>query len=133
MKTKNHSFLFFIAVCAWLAFYLIGIPSNYFQDWSTSEQILLSLITFFAAVPLISFVAMIIIGQNYFKIGVWLAFYGSVPLAIIDLIVCGIFQKGEFDIYISHWYLTLGYFYVWIICPLIGFLLDRFKKQIQNK
>ena len=86
-----------------------------------------------AAVPLISFVAMIIIGRNYFKIGVWLAFYGSVPLAIIDLIVCGIFQKGGFDIYISHWYLTLGYFYVWIICPLIGFLLDRFKKQIQNK
>ena len=132
MKSKNHAILILIVFCAWLTFYLIGIPSNYFQDWSTAEQVLLSLITVFAGVPLITFLALIIIGENYFKTSVWLAFYASVPLAIIDFIVCGIIQKGGFNFFISHWYVTLGYFYVWIICPLVGYLLNRFKKQMQN-
>jgi len=130
MKLKNHLILASVAICAWLTFFLIGLQSNYYQDWSTAEQILLSIVTFFAGVPLISFFSMIIIGDNYVKIGIWLAFYASVLVGLIDFTVYGIIQKGGFHIFVSHWYLTIAYFYVWIICPLVGFLLNKFKKQI---
>ncbi len=93
MNRKNHFILGLIPFCAWLIFYLLGIPSNYYQEWSTAGQVLLSLVTIFGVVPLLTFTTMILIGHDYIKIGLWLAFYASIPLAIIDFIVGGIIQK----------------------------------------
>ena len=75
---------------------------------------------------------MTLIGHDYVKIGVWLAFYASVPLAITDYIIAGIIQKNGIHVFISHWSVTIGYFYVWIIFPLFGYLLVRLKQQIRN-
>jgi len=135
MKLKYHLILASIGIVAWAVFYIIGLPSNYFQDWSTSEKILISLITCFGVAPLISIVTMIMLNQDYIKTGIWLAFYTSISLVLIDLVVCGMIQGGGFTIFVSHWYLTLGYFYVWIIGPLMGYSLKRFKQQmtIENK
>ena len=132
IKIREHLILATVVVIAWVFYYIIGIPSNYFQEWSFSEQILLSLITFFAAAPLFAFVIIIYLNRNYVKTGIWLAFYASFLLAIIDFIVCGIIQGGGLYIYISHWYLTLGYFYVWIIGPLMGIILQKAKKQFRE-
>ena len=132
MKVKDHIILAVVAICGWFFYYLIGIPSDYFQDWRLSEQILLSLITFFSAVPLISSVTIVLINRNYIKTGIWLAFYASFFLAFLDFIICGVIQRGGLKIFTTHWYLTLGYFYVWVICPLMGFVIHRFKLNMTN-
>ena len=132
MNRKTHFKLVLIVISAWLAYYLIGLPSNYYQEWSTADQILLSLVSAFAVLPFIAFATMTLIGHDYVKIGVWLAFYASVPLAIIDYIIAGIIQKNGIHVFISHWYITIGYFYVWIILPLFGYLLVRLKQQLRN-
>ncbi|PLX14256.1 MAG: hypothetical protein C0597_10270 [Marinilabiliales bacterium] len=133
MNPKTHFKLLLIALNAWLAFYFIGLSSNYYQDWSSANQILLSLIAAFAAVPLIAFITLVLIGNDYLKISLWFAFYASVPLAIVDFIVGGVIQKNGLNIFISHWYVTIGYFYVWIIIPLVGYFLVKLKQNVNNE
>ena len=43
MTLQKHIILLIFTFLAWLGFYLLGIPSNYFTDWSLTEIILLSL------------------------------------------------------------------------------------------
>lgn len=133
MSKKEHVILIFIALLAWSVFYLIGLPSNYYQEWSTAEQILLSLVTFFAALPLIAFVSMVIIGHSYIKVGIWLAFYGSLILLLLDSVIVGIIRKHGMRFLMTHWYVTIGYIYVWIMLPGLSFILTKFKEQLLKK
>ena len=132
MNTKKHFVLFTIAISAWLLFYIIGYPFNYFLDWRLESQILLTLLTVFSIVPLIGSLFLVFFPGSYIKTMLWAAFYGSVPLLVLDVIVN--FPKGgqDFAFLYSHWYLTAGYIYVWIIFPIIGFafkkLMSQFKK-----
>lgn len=77
MKVKKHFIIASITIFAWFVFYLIGLPSDYFLEWNMAEQNLLSLITFFAIVPIIFFVTIVLLIQNYLRTGTWLAFYAS--------------------------------------------------------
>ena len=129
MGKRDHIVLGLIAVSAWTFFYILGIPSDYFQSWNPAEQILLSLITFFAGAPFIAFITIVLLNRDYLKTGIWLAFYTSFFLALLDFIICGIVQGGGISIFATHWYLTIGYIYVWIIGPLMGFTLNRLKTQ----
>jgi len=132
MTLKKHLILFAIGFSAWLIYFLLGLPFNYFQDWSTAEQVLLSLSTIFGAAPIIALFTIIFFSGNYIKTGIWLAFYSSVPLIFLDFLVSGIILKGGISIFITHWYVTIGYIYVWIIGPAFGFLLTKLKEEIRN-
>lgn len=127
MKIKDHVILAFIAVVAWVLFYILGIPSNYYQDWNFAELVLLSLITLFGFVPFISAVVIILMNGDYVKTGLWFAFYGSVLLALLDFLVCGLIQGRGVSVFVSHWYVTAGYAYVWIEGPLVGYILKKFR------
>jgi hypothetical protein len=85
-----------------------------------SEQVLITLITFFGVVPWIGFLVIIFLGGDYFKTSLWFSFYASVPLFLLDFIVVGLYQGQGFHYLITHWYITIAYFYVWIELPLIG-------------
>ena len=130
MKIKYHLIISSVTFFAWLSFYLLGSSSNYFQEWNFSELIILSLLTIFAIAPFISIALMVLIPNKYIKTGIWLAFYASFPFAVYDYIICGIIKGEGLNIFISHWYLTLGYFYVWIIGPFTGYILNKFKQQV---
>ncbi|NOR43566.1 MAG: hypothetical protein GQ572_09535 [Gammaproteobacteria bacterium] len=125
MNLKKHIILFFIAFFAWLFFFILGYPSNYFLDWSVSEQVLITLITLFGAVPWIGFLVIVFFGGDYFKTSLWFSFYASVPLFLLDFIVVGLYQGQGFHYLITHWYITIAYFYVWIELPLIGQALRK--------
>ncbi len=129
LRFKEHCILAAITVCLWILFYILGIPSDYFQKWSFTEQLILSVVTFFAVGPFLAFVIIILLNRSYIKTGIWLAFYFSVLPAVMDFIVCGVIQGGGAGIFISHWYLTVGYFYVWIIGPLVGITLQKLKSN----
>jgi hypothetical protein len=127
MKFKDHIILILVCTIAWIVFYLIGIPSNYFQTWNHTDQMLLTLITFSALVPLIAFSTIILLNQQYVKTSVWLAFYASVIPLLLDFIVIGILKGYGIHFLISHWYLTVAYVYVWILSPLMGFCVKKLK------
>lgn len=129
MIIKNHFIMILIAFAGWLIFYLIGLPSNYYLDWSNAEKILLLFIGFFAIFPFITFMVIILLDGDYFLLSIWLAFYASVSAFILDLILVGFIQGKGFGFLLSHWVLTIGYIETIIIVPLIGYTLKKFKKK----
>ncbi len=128
---KKHLILAGGPFFGWLFFYLIGIPSNYFTDWCLADQILLSLITFFAAVPLIGFFILLFVGEDYFKNALWLAFYASFPLFLLDFIIVGIIQGKGIHYLFSHWYISIAYIYVWPEAIIIALALKKLKLLIR--
>jgi hypothetical protein len=129
MTIKKHGILLLFTFLAWLGFYLLGLPSNYFTDWSLTEIILLSLFTVFGFLPVVGALVLIFMGGDYVRTSLWFAFYASVPLFFYDLIVAGLIGGEGFHFIVTHWYLSLGYLYVWIILPLVGWALQKFRTQ----
>jgi hypothetical protein len=129
MTIKKHLMLYFITFLAWLGFYLLGIPFNYFTDWNLAELILLCLITAFGFLPVIGAFVLIFMDSNYVRTSLWFAFYSSVPLFFYDLIMVGIIGGEGLHFLASHWPLTFGYLCVWIILPLVGLTLQKFRTQ----
>ena len=129
MTFKKHIVLLVLTFLVWLGFYLLGIPFNYFTDWNLAELILLCLITAFGFLPVIGAFVLIFMNGHYVKTSLWFAFYGSVPLFFYDLILVGIIGGEGFHFLESHWPLTFGYLYVWIILPLTGLALQKFSSR----
>ena len=129
MTLKKHIILLVCTFSAWLGFYLLGIPFNYFTNWNLAELILLCFITAFGFLPAMGAFVLIFMGGNYVKTSLWLAFYGSVPLFFYDFIMVGIIGGEGLHFLVSHWPLTFGYVCVWIIFPLVGLALQKFRTQ----
>jgi hypothetical protein len=128
VNLRKHLILFFVTFIAWLVYYLLGLPFNYFLDWSVVERILISLVTAFSVLPFIALLTLLFLGDDYFKTSIWFALYASVLVFILDFIVVGIIEGYGIQFVTSHWVQTLGYFYVWISIPLVGFALKKIKK-----
>lgn len=132
MNLRKHLILVFVTFIAWLGFYLLGLPFNYFLDWSIAERILISLVTAFSVLPFIAMFTLLFLGGDYFKTSIWFALYASVLIFILDFIVVGIVEGSGIHFVKSHWVQTLGYFYVWISIPLVGFSMKKIIK-INNR
>ena len=133
MKTRHHLILAAISIVLWLLFYLAGLPSDYFQDYGSKEILIVLLISFFGVIPFIAVVVLTFIKLPFLKASVWFAFYTSLPLFILDYIIVGIVAGEGLGFLVSHWYLTLGYFAVWVELPLIGKTLEQLSIKIMNQ
>jgi len=129
MGIRKHLTLLAVGILGWLFFYLVGLPSDYFIEWSLTDQILISMITFFSVIPVVGGLELLFLGGDYFKTALWAAFYASVPVFILDYIVVGVIRGEGFHFLITHWYITIAYFYVWIELPLIGLALQKITRS----
>ena len=131
MNTKKHFILLSVGISAWALFYLIGLPSDYFREWSLADQIIISLITFFAVVPVVGFLVLLFLESDhdadYVRTALWTAFYASVPLFVLDYVIAGIVKGEGLRFLISHWYISIAYLYVWIELPIMGLALVKLK------
>jgi hypothetical protein len=127
VRLRDHLTIAAVAVFLWIGFYLLGMPFDYFRKFTLSEQFIISVLTFFGILPFVTAVMVILMNRNYGTTGIWVAFYFSMLPASLDFIVCGVIQGEGFGTFTSHWYLTIAYFYVWIICPLVGITLQKLK------
>jgi hypothetical protein len=132
MTVWKHLAMWLITSLAWLGFYVVGSPSNYFTAWDLDQLILLSLVTAFAVVPLIGSATLVFLGGDYARTSLWLAFYASVPLFIYDFVVEGLIGGEGLGYLISHWYITIAYLYVWIELPVIGLALTEFQWDVRS-
>ena len=133
MNLQKHLILIFVTLFAWLVYYLLGLPFNYFLDWSVADRILISLVTAFSVLPFITLFTLLFLGEDYFKTSIWFSFYASVLIFILDFIVVGIIERHGIHFVTSHWVQTLGYFYVWISIPLTGFAMKKIMKVKNGK
>ncbi len=133
MKTRHHLILAAISIILWLLYYLLGLSSDYYQDLNNKEKVIGLLMTFFGVLPFIAVIVLTFIKRPFLQTSVWFAFYSSVPIFIFDYIFVGILQGEGLHFLVSHWYLTLVYFVVWIELPVIGKTLEQLSIKIMNQ
>ena len=133
MKARQHILLAAISILLWAGFYILGLQYNYFQNFSSESMLVLLFSTLLGAIPVIAIIVLAFINVPFLKASVWFAFYGSVPLFILDYIFVGIIEGEGQHFLVSHWYLTLGYFAVWVELPLIGKSLEKLSLKIINQ
>jgi hypothetical protein len=132
MDSKNHIILFIICIAVWIIFFLLGLFNNHYQTWSLDMQLIHCGDIVLLVWPMVYVVLKKISNKNYFLHSIWFAFYGSVPLALLDYVYLHGIKGYDFSYLSTHWYLTIFYFIVWIEMPLIGYYLEKNKKQLPS-
>lgn len=115
MKPRKHLSLFIQASIVWLLFWLVGLPSDYFQNYSSVTMgvasALISVVTSLAAVWLLQSCR----NETRMSRAFWLSVYYTLPFAVYDYFYCG-WYLGHGPDYISmYWYLSIFYVIPWFI------------------
>lgn len=113
MSLKSHIRLLGQATVIWLIFWLIGLP-DYYQQYSPTALgaacVILSV--FFSLLAV--FVLMRCREETRMPRAFWLSFYYTLPFAVYDTLYCAIYLGLGAGYLVSHWYLTVFYFSVWL-------------------
>ena len=113
MTLKNHINLLGQASAIWLVFWLIGLP-DYYQQY---PSVLLGVAcTILSVVFSLFAVFMLVRCRDEFRMSraFWLSFYYTVPFAIYDTLYCAVYLGLGAGYLVSHWYLTVFYFSIWL-------------------
>ena len=133
MKIKQHSILIIVCFFAWLLFLILGIPSNYYLDYSVTTRILIAIATFLFFVPPVTFGLLRFMKEvNLFTVSIYFSLYATVGIFIFDFFYCGLYQGYELGFVKSHWLQTSGYFFPWFEIPIIGYFMERSRKITQQ-
>ncbi len=132
MKRNHHILAVLVMLFIWGLFYTAGIPGNYYMTWDTTSLILLTFLAVFAIVPFVGGVTLIILPGSFRRNSFWIAFYASMIPFLMDFILVGLIGGKGGAFLLSHWFLTLGYIYVWLIIPLVGLCLQTFQRRLKT-
>ena len=120
MRPNQHWHLFCLATTWWTMYFILGLPSNYFQTTS-----LWLIIVFGELVPAL---ALGYFGwrrctrapQNAWRNAMWIAFYMTVPLFVYDYLYLAVHQQRGWMFLQTHWYLTAFYIIPWLMLSAIA-------------
>jgi hypothetical protein len=128
MSSKSHLKLLVQASAIWLVFWLFGLP-NYYQQYSAvvlgiACTIFSVLFSLFAVVALVRCREEVRMSRAF-----WMSFYYTVPFAIYDTAYCAFYLDLGAGYLVSHWYLTVFYFSIWLtFMPTAALLRFDFQK-----
>ena len=120
---RQHLYYFTVATALWMAYFLLGLPSGYFQRWSPALQ-------FWVVVALPS-AALAAIGWLRFRrlargdamgLAALMAFHFTVPLAVYDWLYLGAYRGFGWSFLYTHWYLSVFYVIPWMLLPAFAWL-----------
>jgi hypothetical protein len=126
MTLKNQLHLLYLTTSFWTWFFLGGLWTNYYQDLSLINAILLGVI-FPSSLLALTGKGLIksITKNNYFKASVICAFYFAFVLMIYDFIYLKLFLGKSYAYLIDYWYLTIFSPIAFLILLPIGYNLDK--------
>jgi hypothetical protein len=132
MTRKQHAVLLIICFSAWLLFLILGIPSNYYLDYSPTIKILIAAGTLLFFIPPMTVWGLHVIKpDNYFVASVIFCTYATLGVFLLDLLYCGFYQGHGLGFLKSHWLQTAGYIFLWPEMPVIGWIMQ--KRYAQTK
>jgi hypothetical protein len=122
MTLRQHATLFVQALVTWGAFWIAGLP-HYFQQYSIvvlgSGSVILSV--------LFSLAAVWVLGrsrpENRMRRACWIAFYFTVPFAVLDTLYCGVYLGHGSGYLAKYWYLSVFYISPWLTFPPTAWLM----------
>lgn len=124
MAAGRHITLFVQGIVVWALFWLAGLP-DYYQQYSPVGMAIFCTLLSVA----ISLAALFILrrGRPETRLprAVWISFYFTVPLALLDWLYCGVYLGHGVFFPVRYWYLTLFYFTPWLTFVPTALLLRR--------
>jgi hypothetical protein len=135
MSPRAHVSLLLQAISVWFAFWLAGLP-HYYQQYSTVllgvASILLSVAISLAAIWLLLRTR----PERRRARAFWLAFYYTLPFALLDTLYCGWYLGHGSDYLHRYWYLSVFYLTPWLTFPptaaLLGLQAERGTPRASN-
>jgi hypothetical protein len=127
-RGRKHLTLLTLGLSAWVLFWLAGLPAYYQQYAATSTAIgcvLLSVAISLGALAVLSR------GRPETRLprAIWISFYFTVPLAILDWLYCGV-HLGHGLAYLGrYWYVTVFYLTPWLTFVPTALLLNRVERD----
>ena len=128
MNTQKHFVLLMQSSSMWLLFWLVGLP-DYYQQYSPVVMGVLCTLLSVALSLFAVFMLMRCRSDIRMSRAFWLSFYYTVPFAVYDALYCGWYLGLGTDFLVSHWYLTVFYFSLWLTFIPTAFLLDKIAAQ----
>lgn len=128
MSPRKHFALFAQASALWLLFWVIGLP-DYYQQYST---VVMGVLSTLLSVVLSLFAVFMLLRcreEHRMSRAVWLSFYYTVPFALYDSLYCGWYLGLGSGFLVSHWYLTVFYFSLWLTFIPAALLLKHGTRQ----
>ena len=129
MRPNQHWHLFCLATTWWTLFFILGLPSNYFQTTPLWLIIVFGEIVPAVALGYIGWRRCARAPQHAWRSAMWIAFYMSVPLFAFDYLYLSVHQQRGWAFFETHWYLTAFYIIPWLLLPPIA-LHVRQRNQI---
>jgi len=124
MTARAHRRLFLLGTLAWVAFWVLGLPS-YYQQYSTAAMVWFVALLLPPLTWLCVHVLRRVAPERRMRLALWMAFYFTVPLAVYDGLYCGVFLEHGFGFLSRYWYLTIYYVIPWLVLPASAALLNR--------
>lgn len=121
LSASRHLSLFTMATTMWTAYFLAGLPSNYFLTWSVTAQLVLLVIL--PTIVLVLIMRARVHGMSSmqaFRVACATAFYFTGPFFAYDWACLGVRAGLGWSFVESHWYLTAFYFTPWLKLPLLA-------------
>ena len=124
MTGTSHLVLFVQGVLLWALFWVAGLP-GYYQQYT---QATMAVVCVFFSVA-ISLGALFILlrgrAETRMSRAIWISFYFTVPLAVLDWLYCGVYLGHGMAFLARYWYLTVFYFTPWLTFVPTALLLRR--------
>lgn len=120
---NRHLYYFTVATGLWMVYFLLGLPSDYFQRWTPALQ--------FWVVVALPTAALATIGWLRFRrlprrdalaLATLMAFHFTVPLAAYDWLYLGMYRGLGASFVYTHWNLSVFYVIPWMLLPPLAWL-----------
>ncbi len=113
MTPRKHFVLLLQATLAWLAFWIVGLPS-YYQQYPTAVMAVASILLS-VAISLAAILALRV-GPEETRMSraFWFSVYFTLPFAALDALYCGWYLGHGAEFFAKYWYLWVFYVTPWL-------------------
>ena len=131
MNLKQHLTMIIICFAAWFIFLLLGIPSNYYLDYSASIKVLIIICTFLFFIPAVAILLFRTFkNTNLLTASLYFSVYVTLGIFILDYLYCGIYLGYGLGFVKSHWTQSVFYILPWFEVPIIGYIMEKRRLNI---
>ena len=131
MRPTQHWHLFCLATTWWTLFFILGLPSNYFQAYTFWPLLIVGEVFPAIALGYYGWRRCSRHPERAWSSAMWIAFYMTVPLFAYDYLYLAIHQQRGLDFLQTHWYLTAFYIIPWVILPPIAWWITSTRRAIR--
>ena len=120
MRSTHHWRLFCLATTWWTLFFILGLPSNYFQAYTFWPLLIVGEVFPAIALGYYGWRRCSRHPERAWSSVMWIAFYMTVPLFAYDYLYLAVHQQRGWSFLQTHWYLSAFYVIPWVLLPPIA-------------